>query len=80
MLQRTRLEAPSEPTVAKSSYWQEVSSSLAVPVDVYVASAAGHGVGKGNYLRDHPTATDYVEGFACCHPVEVVRGAVTELP
>ena len=35
---------------------------------------------EGNDLRDHPTATHHVERFTCCHPVEVVRGAVAELP
>jgi hypothetical protein len=36
-------------------------------------------VDEGNYLRDHPTATDHVERFARRDPVEVIAGAVTEL-
>jgi hypothetical protein len=57
-----------------------VSPSVAISVHVQGVRIAWRGSGKGNDLRDHPTATDHVERFTCCHPVEVVRSAVTELP
>jgi hypothetical protein len=55
------LELHSGPTPVKRSYRQGLPSSIVVPVSVHVDSVAEHVLSMGNYLRDRPTAADYVE-------------------